>query len=224
MKAISYLRVSGNGQVEGDGFPRQREAITRWAKDNRASLEEEFSDEGVSGTCDLQDRPGLSALFDRVLSNGVRVVVVEKADRLARDLIAGELILRQFREAGVQVIEAENGNDLTAGGKDNPTATLIRQVLGAVAEFEKSALVSKLRAARIRKRASEGRCEGRKPFGYRPGEEEAIKRIKALRRKPRGRKKRMSFARIAAELNKEGIPTRTGKPWAPETVRRIAGR
>ena len=32
MTAISYLRVSGNGQVEGDGFTRQREAIYRYAK------------------------------------------------------------------------------------------------------------------------------------------------------------------------------------------------
>jgi hypothetical protein len=35
---------------------------------------------------------------------------------------------------------------------------------------------------------------------------------------------RLSFAAIANRLNAERHPTRTGKPWAPETVRGIAGR
>lgn len=31
IKAYGYLRVSGTGQVEGDGFDRQRELIIRFA-------------------------------------------------------------------------------------------------------------------------------------------------------------------------------------------------
>ena len=58
----------------------------------------EFRDEGVSGTKDLDAREGLSDPLARIRSNGVRVVLVERADRLARDLIVGELILNQFRE------------------------------------------------------------------------------------------------------------------------------
>jgi DNA invertase Pin-like site-specific DNA recombinase len=85
------------------------------------------------------------------------VVLVERADRLARDLIVGELILNQFRELGVRVIAADAGTELTASDED-PTRTLIRQVLGAVAEFEKTVTVSKLKAARVRKRKATGRC------------------------------------------------------------------
>ena len=44
-----------------------------------------------------------------------------------------------------------------------------------------------------------------------------------LRRKPRGGK-RLSFVAIAARLSAERPPARTGKPWAPETVRQIAMR
>ncbi len=47
--------------------------------------------------------------------------------------------------------------------------------------------------------------------------------IQKLRRKPRGGE-RLSFAAIAARLNAEGRPTRTGKPWAPQTVRGIIQR
>jgi DNA invertase Pin-like site-specific DNA recombinase len=223
MKAFSYLRVSSKGQVEGDGFPRQRQAIEKWAKSNRCEIIDEFRDEGISGVSDLANRPGLSELFARLLSNGVRAVIVEKSDRLARDLVAGELILREIRAAGAQVIEAENGNDLTAGDDDNPPAKLSRQVLGAVSEFEKSALVGKLRAARIRKRKTEGRCEGRKPFGDRIGEQAVIERMRQLRRKPKGGEPQ-SFAKVAELLNQEQHATRTGKPWAAETVRRIFNR
>jgi DNA invertase Pin-like site-specific DNA recombinase len=216
-KAVSYLRVSGKAQIEGDGFPRQREAIARFAKAAGLELLEEYRDEGVSGTRELDDREGLSELLARIRANGVRIVVVERADRIARDLLVGEVILNQFRELGVRVIAADGGTELTAGD-DDPTRVLIRQVLGAVAQFEKAVIVSKLKAARVRKRRTEGRCEGREPFGTKPGEAETVARILKLRRKPKGGE-RLSFAAIAERLNAESVPTRTGRPWAPETVR-----
>jgi len=45
--------------------------------------------------------------------------------------------------------------------RDAP-AVLVRQVLGAIAQFEKAGLVAKLAAARKRKRMAAGKCEGRK--------------------------------------------------------------
>ena len=48
--------------------------------------------------------------------------------------------------------------------EDTPTAVLVRQVLGAIAQFEKAALVAKLKAARDRKRVAAGKCEGRKSW------------------------------------------------------------
>ena len=126
-------------------------------------------------------------------------------------------VLGQFRDLGVKVLAADSGAELTASD-DDPTRVLIRQVLGAVAQFEKAVIVSKLKAARVRKRRAEGRCEGRKPFGTRPGEAETVAYIATLRRKPKGGE-RLSFAAIAARLNTEGVQTRTGRPWAPETVR-----
>ena len=221
MKALSYLRVSGLGQVDGDGLPRQREAVTRYARRAGLQLMDEFAVAGVSGTTELADRPGLAALLDRIESNGARVVIVERADRLARDLVVGELILDRFRTLGVKVVDAE-GVELTAGDGD-PTRKLIRQVLGAVAEFDRCVTVLKLRAARDRVRAREGRCEGRKAFGTSPAEEKVLERILALRRAKRGQP-RMSFEKIAATLNAEGVQTRTGTAWAPATIYRIVRR
>lgn len=220
--ALAYLRVSGRGQVDGDGFPRQREAVARYARAHGVEIVGEHRDEGVSGTRDLDDRLGLGELFEYIRSNGVRLVLVERADRLARDLLVSEVLLAQFRDLGVRVVAADSGTDLTAGDED-PTRVLIRQVLGAVAQFEKSVIVAKLRAARVRKRRQTGRCEGRKPFGEHPGEEAVLRRILQLNCKPRGRN-RLSCSAIAAQLNAERLPTRTRTPWRAGTVRRILQR
>lgn len=161
-------RASGRRRV-----PTATRTIERYARAAGFELVGEFRDEGLSGTRDLDDREGLSDPLARIRSNGVRVVLVERADRLARDLIVGELILNQLRELGVKVIAADSGTELTAGD-DDPTRTLIRQVLGALAQFEKAVIVSKLKAARVRQRRATGRREGRKPYGTRPGEAEVV--------------------------------------------------
>jgi len=221
LPAIAYVRVSGKGQIDGDGLRRQRDAIRRFATTNGFDVVDEFCDAGISGTKELAARPGLAALLDRIESNGVKIVLVERADRLARDLMVNEVIVDQLSRAGASVLTAD-GADLSSPDGD-PTRTLIRQVLAAVAQFDKSVTVLKLRAARDRKRRRDGRCEGRKPFGERPGEAEALDRIRELRRKPRGGPRR-SIAAIASALNAEQIPTRSGKPWAPGTVHGILRR
>lgn len=222
IKAVSYLRCSGLGQVDGDTWDRQLAAITKYAKAEGLQLIDEFRDAGVSGTKDLENRPGLAALLDRVESNGVRIVLVENATRLARDLMVSEVILQQLADVGCKVVAADSGTDLTAD-TDDPTRRLIRQVLGAVAEFDRRVTVLKLRAARERIRRRTGRCEGRKPFGLRPGEAAAVARIRELHRKPHGRD-RMSLQAICDQLNLENITSRTGKPWTRQTLHKIIQR
>jgi DNA invertase Pin-like site-specific DNA recombinase len=219
-QAVSYLRVSGKGQVAGDGFPRQRAAIAKFCKAAKYDLVEEFCDRGVSGTQDLDGRPGLAALLDRIESNGVKVVIVERADRLARDLMVSEVILAQLAQAGAKVLTAD-GADLSSAA-DDPTRTLIRQVLAAVAQFDKSVTVLKLRAARERLRRKGHRVEGRKPYGFRPDEKAIVEHMRALRAKPRG--ERLSYAGIAAQLNAEGHTTRYGKLWTRAGVFQILSR
>ena len=88
------------------------------------------------------------------------------------------------------------------------------------ANVEKTSVVLKLRAARSRARREKGRCEGRKPFGEREGEAATLALIRSMRRKPKGGE-RQSFAAIAEKLNFDRIPTRMGKPWHPEVIRRL---
>jgi DNA invertase Pin-like site-specific DNA recombinase len=223
VKAFSYLRVSGKGQVDGDGFDRQRDVIAKRCKAAKIEVVREFMEEGISGTSDLDARPALSALFEAVMANGVRTIIVERSDRFSRDLMVGEVLLAQFRDIGVTVIEAEDGRDLTANDPDNATGTLVRQILAVIAQFEKTSIVAKLRKARARQRVETGRCEGRKPFGSNPGEEKTLTRMRELRRKP-VKAKRLSFAKIAAALDAEGCASRTGKPWSAASVKQILAR
>lgn len=214
-KCVSYLRVSGASQVQGDGFIRQRHAIEHYAKISDLKIVGEFQDEGVSGTNELENRPGLQQLMQRIAGNGVRIVLVEHADRLARKLLVQETILEKLRGLGVSVI-ASDGTDLTVEDGD-PTRKLIRQILGAVAEFEKSMIVAKLGTARRRIRSRGDRCDGRKPFGHREGEAETLERIRRLRRKSRG-KVALTYDAIADLLNRENRPTRQGGCWTRGNV------
>jgi DNA invertase Pin-like site-specific DNA recombinase len=65
---------------------------------------------------------------------------------------------------------------------DTPTATMVRQILGVVSQFEKAALVAKLKGARDRKKAATGKCGGRKSYVERNPEMVAL--AKKLARYP----------------------------------------
>lgn len=49
-----------------------------------------FSEEGISGTTDLENRPALMDLLEALAANGTKLLLIEKLDRLARDLMVQE--------------------------------------------------------------------------------------------------------------------------------------
>ncbi|MDB4300562.1 recombinase family protein [bacterium] len=222
-KCFGYLRCSGAGQITGDTFRRQREKIQKFAKANGFEVCEFFTEEGISGTTsELEDRPALTEMMMKIAANGVRTVLVERADRFSRDLIASELLIKEFQKLDSIVLECEGGNNLSVVDAENPTAVLVRQILGAVAQFDKTSTVLKLRTARKVLRAKNGKCEGRKKFGEEDArEKEIVALIKSLRRK-KPKQKRMTYQQIADELIRRKIRTRNGKySWTPTAVRRI---
>jgi DNA invertase Pin-like site-specific DNA recombinase len=216
--AFAYLRVSGKGQVDGDGFPRQLVAIEAYAKANGLTLAKIFREKGITGATEWEHRPQFSEMMAAMLSNGVKTVLVERLDRCARLLMVQESIIADFQRKGLTLISV-NEPDLCS---DDPSRILMRQMLGAFFQYEKTLLVAKLRGARQRMRASSGKlrggCEGRKPFGTRQGEPKIITRILAL--KASG----MVFNSIAETLNREGLKPRKGQKWYASVVRDILVR
>ncbi len=207
-KAFGYLRVSSDGQVEGDGFKRQRVAIEKWAAANGVTVVQWFEEEGVSGT--VAERPALQRMMVALLSNGVRTVVIEKLDRIARDVLIQETIIQNMQQEGFQLISTMEA-DLCS---QDPSRTLMRQIMGAFAQYDRTMIVLKTRAARERIRKSGKRCEGRKPYGTRDGESATIARIKEMHTAG------SNFEQIAKQLNAEGMPSRKGS-WFGSTVRRV---
>lgn len=232
--AVAYLRTSSATNVgsDKDSERRQRAAIEAYAKAAGIIIVDSYYDEAVSGADQVTARPGFAAMLERIQSNGVRTIIVETANRFARDLIVQETGYAMLAERGIRLIAADSPDSFL---DDTPTATLIRQVLGAVSQFEKAMLVSKLKGARDRKRVDNTgnavKVEGRKSHAEKVPEMVALAK-KLHRYRVNGR--RRSLRDIAAELSKQGYTPaeltkqgykgyagKEGKPFAAQSVARM---
>ncbi len=220
-QAVAYCRVSSTGQQKnGTGLDRQEEIITDYAKQAGYELIHVYR-ETMTGTD--TDRPVFTQMLADMLSNSCRVVIVERLDRLARDLGVQLQLVGLFCSKGLTLISADTQQDVTAAFSGDPMLKAMIQVQGVFAELDKSMLVAKLRKARQAKKAKTGRCEGRKPFGFYEGEDKTLKRIKQLHRKPRG-EKRLGPYQIARILNEEAYSTRSGALWHGSHITAILKR
>ncbi len=220
-QAVGYCRVSSKGQQKnGTGLDRQDDIIREYAKQAGYELIQVYH-EAMTGTD--TDRPVFARMLADLLSNGCRTIIVERLDRLARDLGVQLQLVGLLCSKGFTLLSADTQQDVTAAFSGDPMLKAMIQVQGVFAELDKSMLVMKLRKAREAKKAKTGRCEGGKPFGFFPGEDKTIDRIRQLHRKPRG-EERLGPYKIARILNKEGFTTRTGVPWHGTTVTSILKR
>ena len=214
IEAIGYMRTSSAANVgdDKDSEARQRLAIERCAKQGAMALVDWFNDPAVSGADPIEARPGFAALLSRIASNGVRTIIVETANRFARDLMVQEVGFAMLQQLGVTLIAADSPQAFL---DDTPTAKLIRQVLGAVSEFDKAMTVAKLKGARDRKRLRTGKCEGRKShLEMNPA---LVAEARRLRRPSKGRKR--SLRAVGAALATQGYLNANGAPYAAMSIK-----
>lgn len=229
MRVVGYVRVSTDRQAEqGLGPEIQERTIRAWAKANGHRVVEVFSDLGVSGSNGLGSRVGLADALEQLRDRKALAIVVARIDRLARDLIVQEQILAEARRIGGDVLScsaAEAG--YLADDPDDPSRKLIRQVLGAVSEYERSMVALRLRMGRRRKAERGGFAFGAPPFGWRaegrelvpvPTEQAVLERIAEMRRGG------FSLRAMAEALTVEGHRPKRGERWHPETLRKIVER
>lgn len=221
-KAFAYIRTSSAANVgeDKDSQKRQVIAIETYAKRSGTTVIGTYTDEAVKGTDPIDTRPGFAAMLEALEANGTHTIIVETASRFARDLMVQEVGFAMLKGRGIDLIAADSP---AAFLDDTPTSRLIRQVLGAVSEFEKAMLVAKLRGARERKRRTGVKVEGRKALSEtREGREAIALARKLARSRPKGGKR--SLREISAKLASEGHVTSAGTPYAATAVKLMLGR
>jgi DNA invertase Pin-like site-specific DNA recombinase len=220
-KAVAYLRTSSAGNVgpDKDSDKRQRAAIDTYARAASVEIVGEYYDAAVSGADPVGERPGFAAMLEALLANGARTIVVESPDRFARDLMVQLAGHDMLKARGIVLIAASAPTHFT---EDTPTAVLVRQVLGAIAEFDKTTLVAKLAAARRRKREVTGmKVGGRKSHVEERPDLVALAKSLA-RRKPKGGQ--MSLRAISAEVAARGFVNERGAPFTPKSIGAMLAR
>jgi DNA invertase Pin-like site-specific DNA recombinase len=230
VKIVGYVRVSTATQAEdGLGLDVQKAALRAWCKANGHRLTSILSDEGISGAKELEDRPGLADALDMIRSRKAQGIVVPRLDRLARDLIVQETVLAEIRRIGGEVFSTSPAEaSYLTDDPDDPSRKMIRQVLGAVSEYERSMVVLRLRNGRRRKAQMGGYASGAPAFGLEardgdliksPDEQMTIKRMAELRASG------ASLREICSALESEGHQTkRGGTSWQPMGVKRVLDR
>ena len=229
MRVVAYLRVSTDRQAEeGLGLDVQRQGIRAWAKAHGHRIVAWHADEGGSGSNGLDGRAALAEVFAQLKDGGAVGLVVYRLDRLARDLVLQEQLLAEVWRIGGQVFSTSVGEEsFLVDDLDDPSRRLIRQVLGAVNEYERSMIRLRLRSGRKRKAELGGYAYGAPPFGSRAfngqlvadgDEQRVVERMRTLRASGK------SLRAIANALAKEGYTPRRGNAWHPKVIASILSR
>lgn len=229
--AVIYARVSTDRQAEhGHGLEVQEQACRAWCREQGRRVVAVEVDEGVSGAAGaLEQRLALAAALELVRAGRAGELVVYRLDRLARDMVLQEQLLADIVRAGGRLRSTSPVEDAhLVDDPDDPSRQLVRQVLGAVAQHERSMIRLRMKAGKDRKRAAGGYAGGRPPMGYRanrgelelePGFEDLAERIRRMHRGG------MSLRDIGWQLQLDRIPTPSGAIiWHPQQVARILAR
>jgi DNA invertase Pin-like site-specific DNA recombinase len=205
MQAIGYVRVSTQEQADsGAGLDAQRAAIETETARRGWTLVAIHEDAGASGKS-MDGRPGLQHALAAVESEEASGLVVAKLDRLSRSLLDFAALMERARRNGWSLVALDLGVDTST-----PAGEMMAAVLATFAQFERRIIAQRTRDALAVKRA-----QGVRLGRPRAMSSDAINRIHTLRAQG------LTLAGVAEELNREAIPTPTGRGrWHPAGISR----
>jgi DNA invertase Pin-like site-specific DNA recombinase len=135
----------------------QERELTRYVKLRRDwEVCKVYIDKGVSGA--VEKRPALDALLDDCRRRKVDAVVVWKFDRFARSLKQLINALELFRTLGVAFVSCTEAIDTSL-----PHGEMLFQIIGAIAQWERSLIAERVRAGLQHARQG-GKKLGRPPL------------------------------------------------------------
>jgi DNA invertase Pin-like site-specific DNA recombinase len=219
MKAIGYIRVSTDEQVEhGSSLDAQRAQILAYAKLYSVEIIGIESDEGLSAS--TLARPGLQAAFAVLEQGRAEALIVAKLDRLTRslrDLL--DIVQSHFRERYSLLSVAEQLDPRTASGR------LVLNILAAVAQWERETTIERTKAVFRHKRERGEYLGGRAPYGWSVGENKVLRSNDCEQRvifeAKRLREQGASYREVGELLRKNGMYPRQGTCWEAQQVKRI---
>lgn len=219
-QAIGYIRVSTEKQAsEGVSLEAQEAKIEHWCKANGYELVKVYVDAGISGKRMDTRKELLAALAS--LKKGMALVSysLSRLARSTKDLIEiSELVAKK---KGDLVSLSESIDTTTAAGK------MMFQMLAVLSEFERNLTAERTSGALQHKKATGQKYTNQTPYGFEAiegrlvqvqQEAEVVAEIQAARSSG------STLQSIADNLNERGIPTKTGKLWAPATIHLLLKR
>jgi DNA invertase Pin-like site-specific DNA recombinase len=210
--ALGYATPTAAEQGELDEFEDQAQAIRQRCEELGLDLVDVILEGKVEGRA--LERPGLSALVERVATGEAGCVVVGSLGRLSHSVRELGAIVNWLEQNEVRLITVELNLDTASSG-----GRLTTRALASVARWEHDRLSERTRKGLAAARANRLAVSGELP----PGDPSASwpdlsKRIAAMRSSG------MTLQAIADALNAEGVPTpRGGAEWRPSSVQTAAG-
>lgn len=220
MAILAYLRVSTTDQAEaGNGLNAQRDACQAWAARQGETVAAVFEDPGVSGSKSLEHRPALLELLAGLKRGDV--VLVAKRDRVARDVVISAMVEAAVERKGARLVSAagEGSED------DSPSGLLMKRLIDSFAEYERAVIASRTKAALQAKKRRHERV-GAVQYGYHLAADGIHLEIdepeqSVIREARRLRYSGLSLGKVAAELAKQGLLSRVGRPFVAQQVKNM---
>jgi site-specific DNA recombinase len=214
MKIGIYTRVSTEEQKKtGISLRDQEQRGIEFCIRNGYEYEV-FSDGGYSGELNIEQRPELNRLVEKLLSKPKEIdgIFVVDIDRLTRDDKVGFLLKQIFIEYDIKLFNVD-GFEINLRDENEDLMMGIKFLLSS---FELKKLRVRIKRS-LERNVKDGKVMGGpfKPFGYQKGpenklmifeeESEVVKKIFQLCIEG------LSTRKIADRLNEEGVPTKRSK-------------
>jgi DNA invertase Pin-like site-specific DNA recombinase len=151
MKAALYARVSTTNH--GQDPQLQTREMREYCERRGWEIAGEYTDVGISGSKD--SRPELNRLMADAKQRRFDAVCVWKLDRFGRSLRHLVNALADLESLGVSFISLKDNLDL-----GTPSGRLMFQIIGAMAEFERSLIQERVKAG-LRNARAKGKRLGR---------------------------------------------------------------
>jgi DNA invertase Pin-like site-specific DNA recombinase len=151
-RAALYVRVSSGKQNTGS----QETALREYVRRRGWKLQQIYRDRRISGAS--SNRPALNELSKACRRGSIDVVVVWKFDRFARSLKQLMSGLEMCRALGIDFVSVTEAIDTSL-----PAGELVFQMIGAVAQFERSLIAERVKSGLANAR-TKGKVLGRPPL------------------------------------------------------------